>query len=95
MSSFSPQLPSQPEWRKTKRTEWIDTAGVPEWVTTGYNDNPIGLRIAVERWRTPHTTAADRASVAVFRLGASHPCMSCGRGRFPQPTVCYWCRRGR
>lgn len=81
-------------------------APVPEWVTKGwYEGDPVGFRIAEDRFRRPHSTAEERASshaavvarAALIRQGDAlyelgFPCSSCQQFRFDKPTVCFWCR---
>lgn len=93
----TPQPPARPEWQKTKRTEWVSTAGVPEWVfalSGQFADDPIRLRIACERARAEHSTEADRAASRAFKLGPSYPCTNCQRHAFSSPRLCYWCEHG-
>jgi hypothetical protein len=67
---------------------------VPAWVTKGYYEgDPGGLRLAIRRYREPHSTEAERADVAAYVAGETFPCTSCGRFAFARPRACYWCVR--
>lgn len=84
-------------WESGRRTPTPDTTGVPEWVTSGYNDDPRGLAIAVAHYRAPKATDLDRAAIGRYRAAPRAPtfaCTSCNRHAFPKPTTCFWCRRG-
>lgn len=48
----------------------------------------MGKRIAEEYARSPPT----QMQLQEVEL-EGHPCSSCGRYSYPEPTTCYWCRK--
>lgn len=84
-------------WENGPRTPVIDTTGVPEWVTSSYNDDPRGLAIAVGRYRAGHSTVEEREVSRAFARSPRVPvylCVQCSRHAFANPRVtCFWCRR--
>lgn len=67
--------------------------GAPSWITEWFTNDPHGQRLAVSRYSLDVCTEAERAAARAFVLERSHPCTACGRFAFPEPTLCYWCRR--
>jgi len=50
--------------------------------------------IACLRRLLPVARQAALLANRAFTPTPAHPCASCGRFAFPQPTRCFWCRSG-
>jgi hypothetical protein len=67
---------------------------VPAWVTEGWGQDWMGLKLAILHYQQPASTPAERRANAAYAPSApTFGCSSCGRFAFAHPTICFWCAR--